>query len=88
MKAKPRLLNTPAPAALGAIHRDEVLPFAVAAARLGWCAKSRRFSQRDGLRVVRYGRHQYVLGTDVLDFFRKLAGQQAGAHGQEGKADV
>ena len=29
--------------------------FAEAARRLGWCAKSRRYAQRDGLRVVRYG---------------------------------
>lgn len=78
---KPRPLDTP-PRALGAIHRDEVLPFAVAAARLGWCAKSRRYAQRDGLRVIRYGRHQYVLGADVLEWFRSQAEQQAGGNGE------
>jgi hypothetical protein len=77
--------TTAPPPTRGSIHRDELLPFAVAAARLGWCAKSRRFAQRDGLRVVRYGRHQYVLGADVLDFFRKLAERQAGGNGQEGQ---
>jgi hypothetical protein len=64
------------PRANGSIRDDEILPFAEAARRLGWCAKSRRFAQRDGLRVITYGRYQYVLGADVLDFFRKLAEQE------------
>jgi hypothetical protein len=81
VKAKP--LDSPR-SALGAIRRDEVLPFATAAARLGWCAKSRRYAQRDGLRVIRYGRHQYVTGADLLDWFRKLAEQQAGGEGGNG----
>ncbi len=78
-----RPLDTPAPRALGSIHRDEVLPFAVAAARLGWCAKSRRFAQRDGLRVIPYGRYQYVRGSDVLAFFDRLV-DQAGQAGDQG----
>jgi len=78
-------LDTTPPRALGTIHRDEVLPFAVAAARLGWCAKSRRFAQRDGLRVIRYGRHQYVTGADLLDFFAKLAERQADQAGGDGQ---
>jgi hypothetical protein len=65
----------------GSIRADELLPFSEAARRLGWCAKSRRFAQRDGLRVIRYGRFQYVLGTDLLDFFRRLAEGQAGQGG-------
>lgn len=67
-KSKP----TPEPSH-GSIRSDELLLFAEAARRLGWCAKSRRFAQRDGLRVVKYGRHQYVRGQDLLDFFAALA---------------
>lgn len=67
-----------APAGPASIRRDEVMPFAEAARRLGWCAKSRRYAQRDGLRVIPYGRFQYVLGADILDFFQRLAERQAG----------
>jgi hypothetical protein len=66
------------PPARGSIHADEVLLFSEAARRLGWCTKSRRFAQRDGLRVVKYGRHQYVNGADIIAFFRRLA-EQGGA---------
>lgn len=55
------------------IRADEVMPFAEAARRLGWCAKSRRYAQRDGLRVIPYGRYQYVLGADLIAFFERLA---------------
>ncbi len=72
--------------ARGSIRADELLLLAEAARRLGWCAKSRRFAQRDGLRVIRYGRYQYVRGTDVLDFFAKLAEQQAGDRGEQARA--
>ena len=67
--------------ARGSIRADELMLFAEAARRLGWCAKSRRFAQRDGLRVISYGRYQYVRGVDLLAFFDKLAEQQAG-HGE------
>ena len=87
MKTKPGPDSTQ-PRALGGIHRDEVLPFAVAAARLGWCAKSRRFAQRDGLKVISYGRYQYVRGADLLAFFDRLAAQQAGRNEQGGQTDV
>ncbi|MFZ1933792.1 MAG: hypothetical protein WCB27_07080 [Thermoguttaceae bacterium] len=73
---------TAPPPARGSVRADELMLFAEAARRLGWCAKSRRYAQRDGLRVIRYGRHQYVLGRDLLDFFNKLADQ--GGEGQKG----
>ena len=69
--------DTPPPAR-GSIAADEVLLFSEAARRLGWCSKSRRFAQRDGLQVIKYGRHQYVTGQAILDFFGKLAEQQEG----------
>lgn len=81
---KPPLDKAPPPSR-GSIRRDEITLFAEAARRLGWCAKSRRKAQRDGLRVISYGRYQYVLGADVLDFFLKLAEQQAAGNDQEQK---
>ena len=82
-----RAIDKAPPAARGSVRDDELMLFAEAAKRLGWCAKSRRFAQRDGLRVIRYGRHQYVLGRDLLDFFGKLAERQAGDQDQGGGAD-
>ena len=69
----------------GSIHADEILLFSEAAQRLGWCAKSRRFAQRDGLRVTKYGRHQYVIGRDVVDFFQRLAERQVGEGTSDGQ---
>ena len=72
---------TTAPAGFASIRADELMLFSEAARRLGWCAKSRRYAQRDGLRVIPYGRFQYVLGADILDFFQRLAERQAGEEG-------
>ena len=69
--------------ARGSIRADEVLLFSEAARRLGLCDKSRRSAIRSGLRVVRFGKWQYVLGSDVLRFFQRLA-QQAGGDGAGG----
>ena len=35
-------------------------------------------AQKAGLRTVVFGRQKFVLGSDALDFFRRLAEQQAG----------
>jgi len=79
--------HRPAPApARGSIASDEVLLYSEAARRLGWCAKSRRFAIKAGLRVVRFGRHQYVIGADVLAFFQRLAEQQASDEQQPDQA--
>ena len=77
---KPRPLDTPPPAR-GSIRADELLLFAEAARRLGWCAKSRRFAQQRGLRVIRFGRWQYVLGRDVIAFLDGLAADGTEARG-------
>ena len=66
----------PAPARaadLGTIRADELLPLPVLRKRLGWGNKTAAQAQRDGLRAVRYGHLKYVLGTDVLEWFAKLA---------------
>ena len=67
------------PPARGSIRADEVLLYSEAARRLGLCVKSRRFAKQRGLHVVKFGRFEYVIGIDVLDFFRKLAEQSTAA---------
>ena len=37
-----------------------------------------RMARVAGLRLVTFGRQKFVLGSDVLDFFKRLAEQQAG----------
>lgn len=75
--------TVPPPPARGSIRADEAMLFSEAARRLGWCNKSRRFAQQRGLRVVKFGRWQYVLGRDVIAFLDKLAAES----GQGGHAD-
>jgi hypothetical protein len=57
---------------LGSVRADEVLPAAELRRRLAWGRKSYTKAIADGLRVVRYGRVDYVLGGDVLEFFARL----------------
>jgi hypothetical protein len=83
---KPPADKAPLPSR-GSIRADEVLLYSEAARRLGWCTKSRRFAKQRGLRVIRFGRWEFVLGSDVLDFFRKLAEQQAASSEQGGIGD-
>jgi len=65
-------------ALLGSVRADEVLPAAVLRARLNWGRKSYTAALRDGLRAIRYGRIDYVLGSDVLMFFGRLAARDGG----------
>ena len=83
MKSRPQ----DTPPARGSIRSDEVMLYAEAARRLGWCAKSRRRAQHDGLKVISYGRFQYVMGADVLDFFAKLAEQQGSNNNGQQQAE-
>ena len=61
----------------GSIQANEILPLREAARRLGWEQKTIRRAQREGLRTIMFGRFKYVRGSDVLDFFGKLAEEQA-----------
>jgi len=54
----------------GAIAADQLYTLEEAAHRLRWGRRTVVKAQRDGLPTVMYGRHKYVLGSDVLDFFR------------------
>jgi hypothetical protein len=51
--------------------------------RFGWEEHAARQARVNGLRLVRFGRGKYALGSDVLKFFKRLAERQAQA--QEGK---
>jgi hypothetical protein len=42
--------------------------------RLGWGEHAVRQARRAGLRFTVFGREKYVLGEDVLEFFRTLRG--------------
>lgn len=46
--------------------------------RLRWGRKTMTKAQRDGLRVVTYGREKYVRGAELLRFFEALESDQAG----------
>ena len=65
--------QSPSSDGYGSISADEVLPLREAARRLGFGQKTIRQAQRAGLRTVEFGRMKYVIGQDVLDFFRRLA---------------
>ena len=68
---KPRP-TTPA----GSIRSDELLPLSEVRRRLGIGYKTAAKAQRDGLRTIPYGRQKFVLGADILAFFRDLAERQ------------
>lgn len=44
--------------------------------RMRWQKHSYAQARRLGLRTVRFGSRNYVLGTDVISFFENLAKQQ------------
>ena len=69
------------PVASRSIRADEVMSLREAARRLGWKAHSIRQAKRRGLRVVKFGSTNYVLGESILEFFRQLA--DAGENGDQ-----
>jgi hypothetical protein len=44
--------------------------------RLRWGEHSARQARVAGLRLVTFGREKYALGSDVLDFFKRLGDRQ------------
>lgn len=56
-------------ALLGSVRADEVLSAEVLRRRLNWGRKTYDQARADGLTVLRYGRSDYVLGSEVLRFF-------------------
>lgn len=57
---------------LGPIRPDELYPVSVLKERLGWKETALRSARRDGLKVKRYGNLYFVLGSDVVEFLRRV----------------
>ena len=68
---------------LGSITADELLPMREFGRRLDLHDKCLSDAQKAGLRTVMFGRQKFVLGSDALDFFRRLAERQAGVGNDE-----
>ena len=71
-RTRPRTNNTSA-----VINVLEVYTMDEVARRMRWKAHSIRQAKRLGLKTVRFGSRDYVLGRHVLEFFEKLAQMQA-----------
>lgn len=61
------------PRQLGSIHRDEVLPLAEAARRMGWADQLISNVQKMGLKTAVVGRMKFVTGNEVYRFVEHLA---------------
>lgn len=61
---------------LGSIHSDEVLLLRIAGRRLGWSKKSIIQAKRAGLKSVRFGHCDFVLGKWLWEFIEKLGESQ------------
>lgn len=60
---------------LGSIRADEAMPSEEFRRRFGMSDKAWRAMLRRGLRAVPCGKIKVVMGSDALDFFRRLAEQ-------------
>jgi hypothetical protein len=74
---------TPRPT-LSPILADAVYSKRVLLAALGWEHRTFRHAVQEGLRIIAFGKQRFVLGRDVLDFFTRLAEQQAANSNGEG----
>jgi hypothetical protein len=70
----------------GSVHAGEILTLREFGRRLGLANKALCDAQRAGLKTALVGRVKFVIGADALDWFGKMAEQQA-AHWQEDHAD-
>lgn len=61
----------------GSIRSDEVVTLREFGRRLALGARALCDAQKAGLRTILFGRVKYVLGTDALEWFRRLAKKQA-----------
>ncbi len=62
------------------IRADEVLTLEAAAKRLRWKRHSKAQAIRNGLVTSKFGSRRYVLGRHILEFFERLASEQAEKH--------
>ena len=59
------------------IRSDELLPWRALHDRLGWSNRVLADARRRGLRVLKFGNRQYVLGRDVIAFLESVGGQES-----------
>lgn len=60
------------------VRAGEVYSLAELRRRLGWAEHAVRQARLAGLRLITFGRAKYVLGEDVLEFFKRLSDCQTG----------
>lgn len=72
MSISPHTPKRERPAVSGVILKDAVYTLAELRQRLRWQEHAVRQARMAGLRIRRFGRSAYVLGSDVLDFFGRL----------------
>jgi hypothetical protein len=72
------------PRALGSVSAGEVMPMAEFGRRLNLKNQALADAQRAGLRTILFGRCKFVLGTDAIEWFRRLGEAQA-ARAEGGK---
>jgi hypothetical protein len=70
--------NCPSPRALGSVRADELMPSEEFRRRMGLGVKAWRQLLARGLPAVAAGKQRFVIGSDALHFFRRMAekGQQ------------
>jgi hypothetical protein len=61
---------------VGSVSITEVMTLSEFGRRLGLGKRARSDAQRKGLRTVLFGRTKFVLGQDVIPWFRRLAEEQ------------
>lgn len=64
----------------GAIDSGVLYTLEEAARRLRWARRACARAQREGLQTIGFGRRKYVLGGEILRFFKQL--QEAGDDGR------
>jgi hypothetical protein len=62
---------------VGSVSITEVMTLREFGRRLGLAKRACADAQRQGLRTILFGRCKFVLGQDVVAWFRRLAEEQA-----------
>lgn len=70
------------PSTVGVVRDGELYSLRELARRLGWHEHALRQARAAGLPMIRFGKEKYILGADVLAFFRRLGERQANGRAQ------
>jgi hypothetical protein len=68
--------HKPAKRGPAVIRSGEVYSLAELRRRLQWQEHALRMARAAGLRLVSFGRQKFVLGSDILEFFKRLGDRQ------------